>query len=366
MEIRTRKLAPQYHKQDWRSKGSCNHAKTKHSREHILKNYQNLMQPHFNYKDELTDVLLNAPNPPLLTAVFPFSHDLGDEVNSRKHTVREKRAETMPEWYDDEEPKEPIANPQSKSEKVEVLQAKVDENPTEVKLVLMSSNVKNFKNSENLDEKVFEETFTKVDLEVEAKLKNIEPEDDYAEPEWDEPTKEEFAFEPIKPVKPNAPVYDVNLLRYHLAIGNPFAQTLVEFGVAYGSSAITFNFETKPFEKIWHYKDLEDHVHGPFSTLEMFAWTIRGCFPVDLNIAIGNSMNFIPMNAFNSFAMDLEPPFQSKILKKEPKTLQEIEIEQHAHAGKYNSPKGKKKQNAASNESATLDLKNILGINKNS
>ena len=365
MDIRTRKLAPQYHKQDWRSKAAGNAANYRYTREFILKNYQNLMQPQFKCMDQIQDVLLNSPSPPLLTAIFPFSHELGEEPNSRKFPVREKKSEQMPEWYEDEEPKEVIPKPIAKSEVAEKIQSK-DEAPAEIKLVLTSSLVKNLSQPKNVEEDDFEERFTKIDLQVEEKLKNIQADDDYEAPDWDEPTKEEFTFEPIKVVKPNGPVYDLNLLRYHFAIGNPFAQTLIDFGVPFGNNAITFNLGSKPFEKIWHYKDLEGQIHGPFSTLEMFAWTIRNCFPPDLEISIGNSMYFVPMNIFNTVPQIPESTFypNQKQGSKEPKTLQEIESQQHINVGKNQNIKNDHKRVSKPNESATLDLKNMLGINK--
>ena len=102
----------------------------------------------------------------------------------------------------------------------------------------------------NVNEEDLEEKFSKIDIQVEEKLKKIEVEDDYGAPDWDEPTKEEFTFEPIKVTKPNAPAYEINLLRYHFAIGNPFAQTLIDFGVPLGKNLVTYTLGSKPFEKI--------------------------------------------------------------------------------------------------------------------
>ena len=365
MENRPRKLAPQYHRQDWRSKPAGNTASYKYSREYILKHYQNLMVPHFDCLNEIEEILLNSPNPPLLTAVFPFAHDLGDEPNSRKYPLREKKTEQMPEWYEDEEPKEAIPKPQLKPEAIEQSQVKEDVF-SEVKIVLSNSSVKNFHHLPELDDKDIEEKFTKIDLQVEEKLKSVQTEDDYATPDWDEPTKEEFTFEPIKAPKPVAPVYDLNLLRYHFAVGNPFAQTLIDFGVPYGKTSLTYNFGSKPFEKIWYYKDLEKQVHGPFSTLEMFGWTIRNCFPLDLEIAIGNQMYFVPMNIFNAVPQIEETVFFTNPKKnnKEPKTLEEIESEQYSLLGKGGNTKIDNKKYTKPNETATLELKNILGLNK--
>ena len=362
MENRTRKLAPQYHRQEWRSKPAGNSATHRYPREYILKHYQNLIEPHIGCRGEIEEIVLAEPSPPLLTAVFPFAHALGDEPNSRKFPPREKRTEQMPEWYEDEEPKETMSKPMQKVDSVEKVQAKT-EHQSEVKLIFTSNDVKNLP---EINETDLEEKFTKVDLEVEEKLKKIENEDDYGAPDWDDPTKEEFTFEPIKPVRPAAPVYEINLLRYHFAIGNPFAQTLMDFGVPMGKTSVTYALDSKPFEKIWYYKDLESHVHGPFSTLEMFGWTIRNCFPPDLEIAIGNSMYFVPMNIFNSVPQIPDPAFYDNPKKKsdkEAKTLEEIESQQRNLVGKFTTTKTENHKNTKPNESATLELKNILGLN---
>lgn len=343
MEPRARKLAPHYHnRQDWRSKGPGNFATHRYTREYILKHYRNLLEPEMKCKDQIAEVLLHQPSPPLLTAIFPFAHSLGDEPNSRKYPVREKRSEQMPEWYEEEGNKESAPKSKGTIENTEKTQLK-DEAHAEVKLVF-NSNVKNFETKAS-EEKDLEEKFTKIDLQVEEKLKNVQNDDDIEVPEWDEPSKEEFQFEPIKTaVKPAAPVFDLYLLRYHFAIGNPFAQTLIEFGIPLGKTNITFAPSTKPFEKIWYYKDLEGQMHGPFSTLEMFTWTIRDCFPPDLQIAIGDSMYFVPMNIFNSVPQIPDPVFYppSQNTEKKPKdskSQQEIESQQHVQPSKFKNRK---------------------------
>ena len=371
MENRTRKVLSQFSRQEWRNKAASNAAHFKYSREHILRNYKNLKQPSFNPSSELAEYVFSHASPPLLTAIFPFSHSLGEEVNSRKHLGREKRVEQMPEWYEDEEPKETTAGVPV-VEIVEKVSAK-EEPVKEVKVVLASKHVKNL---ELAEEKNLEEQFSKIDLKVEEKLKEEVIEDEYAAPDWDDPADEEYVFDSLDKAKvndagkegkeerkgneslhghgsqvasqpgliglrndrpdrndrndrtegldssakivngkgqgetvkspeikvqtkPPAPVFDLNLLRYHQAIRNPFIQLLMDYGTPVGVNSMTFTHGTKPFEKIWFYKDLDGNVQGPFSTLEMFAWTIRDCFPPDLEISIGTPGFFVPMNIFN-------------------------------------------------------------------
>jgi hypothetical protein len=344
MDNRTRKAPSQFARQEWRNKAAGNSAQLRYSRELILRNYKNLKSPCFVSSSELSDYVLIHPSPPLLTAIFPFSHSLGEEVNSRKHLGREKRVEQMPEWYEEEEPKETISKTASSLEDNEKVFNKEEPNK-DFKVILTSKHVKNLALEEYKD-KDLEDMFSKIDLKVEEKLKKEVVEDEYAEPEWDDPVDEDFVFgsiqqeikKPVKEEKPEqvlplikpseappqvsrvlnqsapsvpkaseagkqqklaSPVFDINLLRYHQAIRNPFIQILMDYGVPYGKNSMTFTHGSKPFEKIWFYKDLDRNVQGPFSTLEMFAWTIRDCFPSDLEISIGTPNFFVPMNIFN-------------------------------------------------------------------
>lgn len=375
MDSRHRKPAPHYHRQDWRSKAQSNLATHRYRREFVLKHYKNLLPPNFTCLPDILEVYLEEPNPPLLTAFFSFTHSLGEEPNSRKYPVREKRSEQLPEWYDEEESKDTTTKPQIKSSTSEK-SIKPEEPPSEIKLVLASSNVKNLEKVKELD---LEEKFTKVDLEVEKKLKIHSVEEDQELPDWDDPDQEDFDFEvkakkvenvqknekienltyaqpthQVPVVKTPVPIYEVNLIRYHFAIGNPFAQTLIDFGVPVGGNGITFTPNTKPFEKIWYYKDPEGRVHGAFSTLEMFSWTIRNCFPPDLEIAIGGSMFFVPMNIFNSVPQLPDTVFYQSSEASNP----------DIHSGKNNTNKNDHKKFNKTDESATLQLKNMLGLNK--
>ena len=113
----------------------------------------------------------------ITVAFFPFSHSLGEEPNSRKHPVREKRPEQVPEWYEDsskpEIPSKPI-----KSERLDK-----PDNSDGVSEGLQGIFKKPLED--------FDEKFTEVDRKVEEKLKNENTEEEDA-PNWDEPDKEEF------------------------------------------------------------------------------------------------------------------------------------------------------------------------------
>ena len=96
------------------------------------------------------------------------------------------------------------------------------------------------------------------------------------------------------------PVYDKSLLYEFVAKGNPFAKALIQTGVDAGDDdKIYFPLGLKPYERVWFYKDPEGTVQGPFSCIEMFNWTFRGCFPDELEISF-TDMEFVPMNKFIS------------------------------------------------------------------
>jgi len=209
------------------------------------------------------------------------------------------------------------------------------ENAGEVIILVNKGKVKNL--TEKLEECEFKENefeeYSKVDVEVEEKLKNLLDESEEV-PDWDDPDpidlvmkeeapvvveveeepvpeqpKEELKAEeePKVPIAPVVPSYDKTLLDYHLAIGNPFATTLISFGILDENNRYFYPPDSKPFEKIWFYKDQEAKTQGPFSTIMMFNWTINGFFPPDLEIGIGNTGFFVPMNLFNSLPPLPEP-----------------------------------------------------------
>ena len=411
MDNRHRKTP--YHRHDWRSKAQVNQSTHRYKRDFILKHYQNLPPPAIVCRDQILEVVFDEPNPPLLNAFFPFTQPFGEEPNSRKYPQREKRPEQMPEWYQDDESLDDLKpsglENSNKTGLFEGLVRNSDKGRVEMKIG-------------SIGEEEIEDRFSKIDLQVEQKLRMENEDESEKVPEWDEPDEADFEFaekggegegnrggrvgydarpahnisaNPLIPQTskvphsaqvsrsppvpqppqapqapqvprtaqhaqhahpspavpsshtaiPRAPVYDINLIKYHLAIANPFAQILITFLTPLEGPAVTFTPGTKPFEKMWFYKDLEEKVHGPFSTLEMFSWTIRNCFPPDLQIALAPLMTFVPMYIFNSLPQEAEfypEPGESfrQAAKKDYK--------------KYQKP----------NESATLYLKDMLGINK--
>ena len=381
----------------------------RYKRDFILKNYRNLPPPWLACRDEVLDIVFDEPNPPLLNAFFPFVQPFGEELGSRKFPQRDKKYEQMPEWYQDDEGTEDLKpGKMDNSDKTGILDGFRRNSDREKEKEKEKEKGDSGGGDEVEVEVEVEDRFSRIDLQVEEKLKDGHEEDCQEVPQWDEPDEDDFEFggngiegigrkgfgirndlgpahhisanpqvsksqqipqipQPAQVPQilktsqhiqaspslhssshtqvPRAPVYDINLLKYHLTIANPFAQLLIHFQIPLEGGAVTFSANSKPFEKMWFYKDLELKVHGPFSTLEMFSWTIRNCFPSDLQIALTPLMTFVPMYIFNSLAQEAE-------IYGEP-------VDRHTQLHKKDYKKYQKP-----NESATLYLKDMLGINK--
>ena len=116
--------------------------------------------------------------------------------------------------------------------------------------------------------------------------------------------------------------YKLHLLQFNKAKGIVFSDILLEYGKIVNDLVYMIPY-TKPFEKLWFYKDPEQRVQGPFSTIEMFNWSARGCFPLNLEISFGLNGYFVPMNEFNAPTSTPEAPQKSKsipVIKKSPVT----------------------------------------------
>eukprot|EP00358_Blepharisma_japonicum_P004884 CAMPEP_0202942932 /NCGR_PEP_ID=MMETSP1395-20130829/3156_1 /ASSEMBLY_ACC=CAM_ASM_000871 /TAXON_ID=5961 /ORGANISM="Blepharisma japonicum, Strain Stock R1072" /LENGTH=244 /DNA_ID=CAMNT_0049639703 /DNA_START=253 /DNA_END=988 /DNA_ORIENTATION=- len=237
-----------------------------------------------------------------------------------------KEGEQVPEWYN-EDP-EPTENSQDKkvTEKLENLELE-------------------------------EEIFSKIDAEVEKKLKN-ELIDDETMPEWDDPEEEAPVVvkeEPKPGVKPFL-LCDSVTLNYHLQAGNPFAKVVEEFASIGDDKNVYCVPMSRPFEKNWYYKDLENRTQGPFSSVEMFNWAARGCFPPDLKISQDINGVFTQMNRYNAKV----PPKSPIKVPPQAKTIDEIEKLQTAVWSK--AAEEKPAVNKVTNISATNDLKSMLGL----
>ena len=115
------------------------------------------------------------------------------------------------------------------------------------------------------------------------------------------------------------PAYEKGLLMFFFNKGNPFAKAMIQNGIDSPDDKIYFPLGSKPYEKVWFYRDPEGSIQGPFSCIEMFNWTIRKCFPENLEISFCNT-EFVPMN---SYFTNLEKTASESIIqtvKEEPRS----------------------------------------------
>ncbi|CAG9317946.1 unnamed protein product [Blepharisma stoltei] len=317
---RPRKLNPNYKQEsNWRHKKHTNNAFHKYTREAILNAYYECPFPAVPLTEAVLPLYSSPPLHPFIEMHPNYREELGDEINSRKPAPREKQVEQVPEWYTESGTKD-VPSP--------------DKSPTEQNTAEAKP-----EKPENgaIDINDVQDEFGKIDLVVEEKLKT-QVEEDEAFPEWDEvddpeakdieepfekPSKSnketqpqskqeeallqsqinQQASQPSQSIQPQQaskliPFYDASLLTYQCSIKNPFAVTLAECAMLGSDNLAYFMPFSKPFEKFWFYKDLAKKVQGPFCTIEMFNWSVRGCFPPDLEIAKENTENFVPMNNF--------------------------------------------------------------------
>lgn len=286
---RPRKTNPNFIKENnWRNKKHNNTATRRYTREIVLNDYKESSFP-VPLTESILPLFSADSLVPFIIANPNYRELLGDDINSRKPVPREKPAEQVPEWYTESEAKE--------------LNSSGAVLPDQIKVDQSEINILND----------VQEEFGKIDLEVEEKLKGVLDEDE-SMPEWDDPSSEptsmdtnrkrlqEAEKEPEKQVQQQAsklvPFYDAELLKQQMSLKNPFAIVLAECALL-GSDNLAYLMPfSRPFEKFWFYKDLAKRIQGPFCTIEMFNWSIRGCFPADLGIAQSNTENFIPMNRY--------------------------------------------------------------------
>lgn len=238
-ELSYRKIAPNYSKEStWRSKQCANPAARKYTRESILRSY-NPQTFSIPLTEELIPLYSVTALDPVQEPSTPFSHEILEDPNSRKPLMRERKTEQVPEWYNED------ADPNSMTEEL----------------------FTRFEKDREID---LEEEFSKVDTEMEKKLKNDLLEDETM-PEWDDPEETPEIIQPESPKPNQAPllICDVSTLSIHLNSGNPFAKILEENAKCADKFVYCIPL-SKPFEKIWYYKDLENKTQGPFSSVEMF------------------------------------------------------------------------------------------------
>ena len=219
------------HHHDWRKK-EFNLSSLKYTKQQILALFRQT-DPPSNFSAPL-ELLTNSSLSPSLSniSVIPC-------VSSHKPV---KTKEPMPEWYTEED----------------------------------SLSKKNI----NIDE--IEDKYSKIDVEYENQLKKTIEEDEKV-PDWDDPNEELYSTQIIS--------YPFSLVSSHAKDGNPFACIIINHSTV-DDVYITPDPYSIPFEKVWYYKDPQNNVRGPFSTIEMFNWSASGYFSTNLQLAHSSPTHF--------------------------------------------------------------------------
>jgi len=283
-------------KQEWR-KTLNNPAQKKYTREEILQKFKQSETPNLPNEEGLSIILEEQGHQPALNPSEPFSHPLTPFINSRRPPPKKERKEQLPEWYAEDETeatnaiKEMIKPSQTPkpSKKPEEPTAKTQPKKPVKVTIQTQGKVKNL--PEALQNLSLEEEFSKIDEKVEQKIKAQTQEDDETMPEWEDPNpEEEVPLRALPMVR-----YPLNLLLMHLSQGNPFAAVILDHSKADETGAACPIPYSKPFEKVWYYKDPQGQTQGPFSSIEMFNWSAAGYFMPDLQIAHSNTTYFAPL-----------------------------------------------------------------------
>jgi hypothetical protein len=340
--------------------------------------------------EELAEVALQAATQPALTAGQPFSHDLGEEVNSRERQVK------VPDWFplaegqtlQDFKAKEPY--PETAPEVLPVAPppvVKPAEPSRPLKIVLdPKAVVRNLPRDLEVlapasvpeptpPEDVFEERYSAIDVEMEKKLKMHEEEDEEM-PEWAESVPEKAPqpakkAEPAYSSDPRTRRFSIQLLSRQIASGDPFAKKILDSGTPDDQGFTHLQPYSLPMEKVWYYKDPQQQIQGPFTTIEMYSWNLMGYFTLQLQVAWRSPVEFKTLAQFQRDAGRREEPavvaglfeqFTGEVAQKpvNAKTVNEIERSSTKWGSAYNSHFPAFSPTGDSDAAATL--KSMLGI----
>lgn len=238
----------------------------------------------------LSTILATVPSPPVFPTAEPFIHPFGSNINSRKPAPKRER---FPEWYNEQETvSEPAPPSKAFPRPKQGTSPSPSKSPVTKKLLVIDrSKIKNL--PENLLNIEVEENYSKIDQAVEEKLKQSLDEDERV-PEWDSPdspdTEVSSSKELLGPVR-----YLPHFLDAQAKQGNPFARIIIENSQFDSTGALCPIPYSKPFEKVWHYKDPQSKVQGPFSSIQMFNWMAAGYFKDELEVAHTNTTHFAPL-----------------------------------------------------------------------
>ena len=218
-----------------------NPAVKKYNREEILRFYSDSPLPVLH---SLATDLISSPSLPPCTLENPvFSCQ-----NSRRP---QGSAELLPEWYTDE----------------------------------------SFQKVKSLKLEEIEEEYSKVDVKYEESIKKpIEEDENY--PEWDDPKENTN-----EATSPEVIIYPLSLIQSSANEGNPFACIIMAHSITNEDNVIT-NPYSIPFEQVWYYKDPQNNIQGPFTTIDMFNWSAAGYFSSNLQIAHSSPYHFFSLKMY--------------------------------------------------------------------
>ena len=286
----------------WSKGHTENSAAIRFPRDQLLALFLHSEAPEFYVPaEELAEVTLPTTALPVLTAGCALRHNLGEEVNSREKTIK------VPDWYSTDgqtvlKPKEQIA---AIAPEVIPITPKPAAKPAEplrpLKIVLdPTAVVRNLPRSLEVlapkagpepvpGDDVFEERYSAIDVEMEKKLKAHDEEGEEM-PEWAEsvpakPSPPLQRAEPVAASDPRTRRFSIQLLQRQITTGDPFARLILDNGTPDSQGFTHLQPFSLPMEKVWYYKDPQQQVQGPFTTIEMYSWNIMGYFPVNLQVA---------------------------------------------------------------------------------
>lgn len=372
----------------WHKGPAENTAALRFPRDQLLALFRSSDMPVFLVPaEELADVTLQTSAQPASTAGTVFSHNLGEELNSRERQTK------LPDWFplaegqtlQDFKPKDPIPIPAP--EVLPLPAFKPTEPSRPLKIVLdPKAVVRNLPRDLEVlalpsapepvpREDVFEERYSTIDVEMEKKLKAQEEEDEEM-PEWAESAPEK-TFQSAKRTdlvvssssRPRR--FSIQLLTRQVASGDPFAQKILDSGIPDSQGFTHLEPYSLPMEKTWYYKDPQQQVQGPFSTIEMYSWNVMGYFPAQLQVAWRSPVDFKPLTQFQRDAGHREEPavvsglfekFTGEVAQKpaNAKTVGEIERNSNKWGKAYEAQFPTFSQKGDSEAAAAL--KSMLGM----
>lgn len=301
----------------------------RYSRADLLALYSSSTVPVWLDQTHSAEVLIEPGQTPVFDHLRPFQHSLGEDPSSRPLTK-------MPDWYSEETgktvPKPRLSDP--KPEPALIPQPETTVRP--VKVVLdKHAVVRNLpKDLEMFDlqvrevasvehqEDFFKEEYSELDRQMDRKLAGEESDDEI--PEW-------AAAEPLEkpkssptgqkeiPVGPKdiaafdswAPRLSLSLLRERVGARDPFAQLLFQQGAPDSADSIYCMPYSLPLERTWYYR-IQDKVQGPFSTVEMYNWSLMGRFGASQLFAWRSPLVFVTLEEMQRAPLEFwqgEPKF---------------------------------------------------------